>query len=204
MRFISEKWVLGPLVALVAVYGVWIFGSLWADSRARDLQNARVEQVYRLAAQGQYGEILRLGLMDQESVDFMKREDRLFGPIKRYHIVMGDRWTPSQITVERVVARTPESMVLRQAGPMSFTEGTLHNRPRTPPGKPKINAAQALAVWKKMIHEGTTAAGGEATVRQVGDVWAVAYQLKPVSRWPEKRILVLSAWGDMLQDVATR
>jgi hypothetical protein len=200
MRFIVDRWYVVPLVAMIALYVCCMIAVSTAHIRVSHSAKGRLDRIYNLARSGNYDDIVRQGLAGQAVGDYLRQQDRLFGPVEKWEINVENNWLSEDFSGTVAVTRTRvknsdqisgnlDQLTLALDSEQFSGDGTNWGVIKTP--------EQAMAAARLTIHylDGDQVA---LKAERIGNMWLVTESPKNPSH---PNYLVLSEHGKPLQHV---
>lgn len=177
MRFIVERWYLGPILALVSLYVCALLGYGVGQLRSEEIEHRTLSEIYRLAKEQRYDEILSRELAPTEAVNYFKQQDRLFGPIQSWNDNSGP-WSEgsTSVMVKRKGVEGTDIAVAENPYTFSCSLYGRHNAGAGPVTTPEeaLNAARPI-----LYSTDSDLPFKSSKVERVGDDWLVTVYLKP-------------------------
>src|SRR4051812_13880350 len=172
MRFIAEKWFLGPIVASFALYACWLGGEIHAKARAQEILQSRIDRLYSLAQSRDYDSISRLGLATPEAIDYLRTQESLFGRIREWEASPAS-WcslenSSIQVNVTRDRLTEWETAAFENRDPFAIS-GPAVSETYDANGwsSPVATPEQAMTVARHVIHQTASGSVHRPSARQV-------------------------------------
>jgi hypothetical protein len=90
MRFVVERWYVVPILSMVALFVCCLIALSGFSTRTKTVMRRDLSRIYALAAIGNFDQLRQSGLLTEESVEYLREQDRCFGPIKVWNLNRAD------------------------------------------------------------------------------------------------------------------
>ncbi|HVT11348.1 MAG TPA: hypothetical protein VHE55_03705 [Fimbriimonadaceae bacterium] len=228
MRLMVDRWYVGPVCAVAALYVCLIVGSERASTRIFQISDRTIDRIYTLASRGQFDEIWKEHLTSETSVKYLRMQDQCFGRVKQWTIDHpysgGEAAWSAIVQVQREKASLNERVdgsdphvALIALSPGENDQGmAIVGDPKAvdsirpspdftvgelEPGPRVSSAAEAINAVRPMIHSVDAAYSPSAlTVHETADFWVISEKATR-GKGPESRFFVLSKSGEHVEHV---